>query len=89
MLKLTQEQKVKQWLEENDWLSTEFFEQFMTTSAFHRAIWNLENKMGVSIEHGEKDMKGFRRYRLKRAVEIPKVETPKFQPQMFRTNTYY
>ena len=83
-MKLSQEKKVKLWLEEaNDWLSTSFFEQYMTTSAFHRAIWNLENKMGVKIEHGDKDSKGFKTYRIK--SDKPKaLNLAPFQPRMFK-----
>ena len=86
LTKLTQEQKVKKWLEENGWLSTAFFEQYMTTSAFHRAIWNLENKMGVKIERGERDQYGFMTYRLKKQQYV--FEKKPQQPAMFNVCNY-
>ena len=89
LVKLTQEQKVKKWLEENPgWLSTAFFEQYMTTSAFHRAIWNLENKHGVAIEHGPKDHLGFRSYRLKKEAKQYVFEKKPQQPAMFNVCNY-
>lgn len=84
--KKTQEQLVLSILTENDVVSTAYFEKYMTTSAFHRAIWNLENRMGYKgkIDHLEKDEMGFRHYRLKKeyknSVNINPIQTRLFIP---------
>lgn len=84
-MKKTQEALVIDILTNNDTVSTAYFEKYMTTSAFHRAIWNLENKMGYKgkIEHLEKDELGFRSYRLKKEfknINISPVQERLFMP---------
>ena len=79
IVKKTQEDKILDILRKFEWVSTEYFEQFMTTSSLHRAIWCLENKRGYKdkIEHSrERDNKGFIHYRL--------IKNP-VQGQLFKT----
>lgn len=47
------------------WVNKQYFVRVMYLTQAGRALWNLENKMGVQIEHSDfKDDFGFKSYRL-------------------------
>ena len=60
----------------------------MTTSAFHRAIFNLDKKMNEKIEYGERDQHGYMTYRLKKEVKQYVFEKKPQQPAMFNVCNY-
>jgi hypothetical protein len=68
----TQESRILKVLEEardqnlnNGWVNKQHFIRAMYLTQAGRAIWNLEHRMGIEIEHSEfRDEYGFRSYRL-------------------------
>lgn len=47
------------------WVNKQYFVRVMYLTQAGRALWNLENKMGVAIEHSDfTDDYGFKSYRL-------------------------
>jgi len=68
----TQEKKVLKTLldAQGGWVSGQYFLREMLLSQYHRAIWNLEKRDGVEIEHSQfTDEHGFKSYRI---VQKPK-----------------
>jgi len=72
----TQEEKVLQVLKDNqgNWVNGQKFVREMMITQYHRAIWNLENRDGIEIEHSDfKDDYGFISYRIKPMSEQIKL----------------
>lgn len=67
------------------WVSGQFFLREMFLSQYHRAIFNLEHRDGVRIEHStDTDDLGFKRYRIVSPATAPVASlppVPQFQPQ--------
>ena len=64
----TQEKRVLQVLLEakGAWVSGQYFLRNLYLSQYHRAIWNLEHRDGIEIEHsGFTDDHGFLSYRIR------------------------
>lgn len=64
----TQEKRVHQALldAKGDWVSGQQFLRTMFLSQYHRAIFNLENRDKIEIEHSDfTDEHGFKSYRIK------------------------
>lgn len=55
---------IKHHLIADGWVNKQYFVRVMGFTQAGRAIWNLEHKMGKTIERGEKDRYGFYSYRL-------------------------
>ena len=65
----TQERRVLKALLDADggWVSGQYFLREMYLSQYHRAIFNLEKRDGIEIEHsGFTDEHGFKSYRITR-----------------------
>lgn len=63
----TQEKRVLEALlgARGGWVSGQYFLREMMLSQYHRAIWNLEKRDGVEIEHSDfTDEYGFKAYRI-------------------------
>jgi hypothetical protein len=63
----TQEARILEALQNarGEWISGQYFLREMMLSQYHRAIWNLENRDGVKIEHSDfTDTFGFKSYRI-------------------------
>lgn len=53
------------FITKDGWVNKQYFTRVMYLTQSGRAIWNLENRMGVKIEHSDfKDSFGFKSYRL-------------------------
>ena len=64
VLEYALEGKIKsEWINDG-WVNKRYFVREMGLTQAGRAFWNLENKMGIVIERGEKDAFGFLSYRL-------------------------
>lgn len=65
----TQERRVLKALTDADggWVSGQYFLREMYLSQYHRAIFNLEKRDGIEIEHSPfTDEHGFKSYRITR-----------------------
>lgn len=63
----TQENRILKVLQSNKgtWINGQKFIREMMITQYHRAIWNLENRDNIKIEHSDfKDDYGFLSYRL-------------------------
>jgi hypothetical protein len=72
----TQEERVLQVLKDNqgNWVNGQKFVREMMITQYHRAIWNLENRDGIEIEHSDfKDDYGFISYRINPMIEQIKL----------------
>jgi hypothetical protein len=57
--------RIGDWIIEGGWVNKQYFIRELYLTQAGRAIWNLENRMGVEIEHSDfKDIYGFKSYRL-------------------------
>lgn len=64
---LTQEKRILQVLEDSrgQWVNGQKFIREMMITQYHRALWNLEHRDKIEIEHSDfKDDWGFMSYRL-------------------------
>lgn len=65
ILKMARDDMVMSRYVKDGWVNKQYFIRVMMLTQVGRAIWNLENKMGLKIEHSEfTDEFGFKSYRL-------------------------
>lgn len=65
ILQKARDGKIDHHLINDGWVNKQYFVRVMYLTQAGRALWNLENKMGVQIEHSDfKDDFGFKSYRL-------------------------
>ena len=57
-----------------EWLNGRFFLRELYLSQYHARIWDLENRFGWTVEHGEADTEGFKSYRIDPASLPKKIE---------------